>query len=475
MYRVLLVDDEPLTFIGMRNVFNWNEAGFEIIAQTTDPYEALDIITGQKPDIVFADVRMPEISGLELIKRVRERGLDTEFVIVSGFAEFSYAQEALRHGAFDYCLKPVKIDTDNLLLKRLSSHLQNKKLYKDYGIFEKLMEERTTISQCLEFAGVQGACEYFQAVVAIYETPWDFKKLEIPNEKLFLRLSSRKYLTLVGVQEALDRSALLSFYSCRCSAGISRMAGSDAYLHDLYRQADLAVCNEFIYRQKGVYCYKPKNLPFANRLVANIIKDIENNGIKELKAVFDALPDTFGKNGLGLEDAVYLWNRITAFKAGLSEDKGIDTDLGFIDYDDIIERFDSFGIFFATLYEMICPLISTEEAKGGYSNENFLKLIDYVDAHYTERLFLKKLAADFYINLNYCCELFKKIKGCTFSEYVTGLRMKKAAELLKGGGLTIAEVANASGYDDYFYFNRVFSKHYNLSPAKYMRSHQRNG
>ena len=103
-----------------------------------------------------------------------------------------------------------------------------------------------------------------------------------------------------------------------------------------------------------------------------------------------------------------------------------------------------------------------------------MKLIEYIDEHYTERLFLKTLAADFYINLNYCCELFKKIKGCTFSEYVTGLRMKKAAELLKGGRLTISEVANAVGYEDYFYFIRVFSKYYNMPPAKYMRKHQKN-
>jgi two-component system response regulator YesN len=475
MYRVLLVDDEPLTFIGMRNVFNWREAGFEIIAQTTNPYEALDIITAQRPDVVFADVRMPEISGLELIGRVREMGLDTEFVIVSGFAEFSYAQEALRHGAFDYCLKPVKVDAENLLLKRLATHLQNKKMYKDYGIFEKLMEEKTTISQYLEFAGVQSTCRYFQVVVAVYETPRDFKEPALPDEKLFLRLSSRKYLYLVNTEDALDRSVLSSFSSCRCSAGISRMAGSDAYLPDLYRQADLAVCNEFIYGQKGVYCYKPKNTPFVGKLAAKLAGEIENNGIQELKADLEGLPEVFRQNGLSIEDAVYLWNRLAAFAAEHAEDKGIGIDSGFMDYDEWMERMESFDAFPAALYELVAPLISAEEGKGGYSNENFLKLIEYVDAHYTERLFLKTLAADFYINLNYCCELFKKIKGCTFSDYVTGLRMKKAAELLKGGGLTIAEVANASGYEDYFYFNRVFSKYYGLSPAKYMRGRQGNG
>jgi two-component system response regulator YesN len=473
MYRVLLVDDEPLTFIGMKNVFNWKEAGFEIIAQTTNPYEALDIITSQKPDVVFTDVRMPEISGLEMIKKVREIGLDTEFVIVSGFAEFTYAQEALRYGAFDYCLKPVNMDKENLLLKRLSSHLKSKKMYKDVIIFEELMEKRKTISQCLEQAGVQSSHKYYQAVVVTFEALEDYKELELEGEKMFLYLGPRKYFPLLNVENALEPKNLLPCHF-RCTAGISQIADSSACLYDLYRQADMAVCNEFIYKRKGAYSYKPKNIPVVNRLVAKITEEVDNKRLKELEEVFNMLPDTFRQNELGIEDAVYLWNRLAAYAADLAEDKDNGFDIGFVDDYDIMERFDTLDAYFATLYELICSLISTEDTKGGCSNESFMKLIEYVDAHYTERLLLKTLAADFHINLNYCCELYRKIKGCTFSEHVTSLRMKKAAELLKEGKLTIAEIASAVGYDDYFYFNRVFSKYYDVSPAKYMRGHKGN-
>ncbi|MDR2078342.1 MAG: response regulator [Treponema sp.] len=102
MYRVLLVDDEPWALAGLRKIFKWHEKQFEISGETTDSVEALDLIRRQKPDAVFTDIRMPEISGIELMKLIRGEGLDIEFIIISGFAEFSYAQESLRLGAFDF-------------------------------------------------------------------------------------------------------------------------------------------------------------------------------------------------------------------------------------------------------------------------------------------------------------------------------------------------------------------------------------
>jgi YesN/AraC family two-component response regulator len=126
MYRVTLVDDEPWALAGLRKIFKWHESQFEISGETTNSVEALYLIRQQKPDAVFTDIRMPEISGIELMKLIRGEGLDTEFVIISGFAEFSYAQESLRLGAFDYRLKPLQLEETNVLLNSLWQHLENR-------------------------------------------------------------------------------------------------------------------------------------------------------------------------------------------------------------------------------------------------------------------------------------------------------------------------------------------------------------
>lgn len=101
MYKVVLVDDEQWTLRGIRETFRWEEYGFEVIKKTTRPVEALDFIIREKPDVVFTDIRMPKIFGIELMQKVREVEYDTEFVVISGFGEFSYAQEAIRQGVVE--------------------------------------------------------------------------------------------------------------------------------------------------------------------------------------------------------------------------------------------------------------------------------------------------------------------------------------------------------------------------------------
>ena len=126
IYRVILIDDEPWALAGLRKIFKWHEKHFEIAAETTNSVEALDFIRSKNPDAVFTDIRMPEVSGIELMKKIRSEGLDIEFVIISGFAEFSYAQESLRLGAFDYCLKPIQQKEADNLLRSLWEYLEQK-------------------------------------------------------------------------------------------------------------------------------------------------------------------------------------------------------------------------------------------------------------------------------------------------------------------------------------------------------------
>lgn len=109
MYKVYLVDDEPLALIGIKKLFEWEKNGFEVVGESTDSIEALYDIMKLSPDVILIDIRMPELSGLELMKRIKQQGMCAIFVVVSGFSEFSYAQEALRLGALDYLVKPLAL------------------------------------------------------------------------------------------------------------------------------------------------------------------------------------------------------------------------------------------------------------------------------------------------------------------------------------------------------------------------------
>lgn len=245
VYAIVLVDDEPWTLVYLKELFDQEALGFHVIAAERSFADALQIIEAGHPDVVITDVRMPEISGLDLMSYFRGRGVECEFVIVSGFAEFAYAQQAVKLGAFDYCLKPLSVETVRQLLARL------------------------------------------------------YKKLE----------------------------------------------GKEAEKSD-----------------------------------PQIQEPLENE-------------------------------------------------------------------------------------------TNFDRMLKFIEQNYNQRLYLKDLAQQFFLAPNYCCNLFMKKKGMTFSHYVTHLRMQRAALLLESTELTSARISQIIGFDDYAYFNKVFKKHFFITPSEYRKGH----
>jgi two-component system response regulator YesN len=127
VYKAFVADDESLIIKSLKASVDWEMLGFEVIGEANDGIEAYELILELKPDIVFADIRMPGMTGLELIKKIGSLFPNTLFVIISGYAEFVYAQKALSYGALGYCLKPFDEIEIACILKRASSILEKLK------------------------------------------------------------------------------------------------------------------------------------------------------------------------------------------------------------------------------------------------------------------------------------------------------------------------------------------------------------
>ena len=110
MYKLIIVDDEKNIREGLVNCYPWKTLGFEISASFSDGKSALDYIDRCCVDVVLSDIRMPRMNGLEFSKLLYQKHSSTIVVLLSGFAEFEYAQEALRYGVKEYILKPIKYD-----------------------------------------------------------------------------------------------------------------------------------------------------------------------------------------------------------------------------------------------------------------------------------------------------------------------------------------------------------------------------
>lgn len=106
MLKMILVDDEKIIRETISSIIDWRALGIDVVAVCKDGIEAFDAIVDEYPDIVMTDIKMPGLNGLELIEKVREAELNVEFVILSGYGEFEFAQTAMRYGVQHYLLKP---------------------------------------------------------------------------------------------------------------------------------------------------------------------------------------------------------------------------------------------------------------------------------------------------------------------------------------------------------------------------------
>ena len=107
MYKVLLVEDERSIRVGLKKLIEEVIGGFEVIKEADNGRVALDWLKGNVPDLIITDIRMKEMSGLEMIERVRDRFLDLPVLIISGYSDFDYAKKAIRFGVSEYMLKPM--------------------------------------------------------------------------------------------------------------------------------------------------------------------------------------------------------------------------------------------------------------------------------------------------------------------------------------------------------------------------------
>ena len=123
MYRILLVeDDEALRYVYAR-MHAWQENGFCLAAQAANGKQALEQLDKERFDLIVTDIRMPFIDGLELLRELRRRGIQTPVILVSSYGEFEYAREGLVLGAFDYIVKPFREEQLNAVLSRVAQSL----------------------------------------------------------------------------------------------------------------------------------------------------------------------------------------------------------------------------------------------------------------------------------------------------------------------------------------------------------------
>ena len=123
MYHVFLADDELTIRQGLKYIIEWETLGFEIVGEAANGEDAIQFILKNLPDVVMLDIRMPKRTGLEVVKEIREKGYQGKVIILSGYSEFKYAQQAIRYGVEYYLTKPIDEDELFETMKEIKQNL----------------------------------------------------------------------------------------------------------------------------------------------------------------------------------------------------------------------------------------------------------------------------------------------------------------------------------------------------------------
>lgn len=188
MFRVAIIDDEPVIRKGIKNVINWPMFDCEVCGEAGDGQEGQELIERFRPQIIITDIRMPEVDGLAMIGRVRALVPESKIIILTGYRNFEYAHAAIHLGAFDYLMKPSRIGELEAVVRRAVDELRRDAAHQDeLGRLRRQYEEsKPLIRERLLYNLLYGL--YPSEPGAMEEAGAEAKRLGLPLERYVLGL-----------------------------------------------------------------------------------------------------------------------------------------------------------------------------------------------------------------------------------------------------------------------------------------------
>ncbi|QJD84698.1 response regulator transcription factor [Cohnella herbarum] len=516
--KILIVDDEVWMRRGIRSMLAGSVLPVEQIVEAEDGIAALELLNRYRPDIVITDIRMPAMDGLSFIEQAASQVGTAQFIVVSGYSDFKYAQDALRLHAWDYILKPIVreqlIDAirNAYNAKRRQEHTytqlkrseKSTRYLQEAWVIEWLLREDSAIPNPEELFGWNPLTRAAVCVSIRIDYPETADQERVRADKELAAFSIRNYLTdwipaqllwvafeydgalnilLLAPHNPTDLGQLLSrcmdqieslarrlkFYTIQTGHGISELYWNA--LTPAVRQSLLAL-------KRKVFVDNGRPMP-ASKLewkdkqleeyiwVGNVegIRQYIDGGLRSALRERDDVNE-LEKMTDYLRVLIEKWT-IEWVDEQQEEHSLIRMPEPLLYYRDISSLAEGFSRPFVQLSERYRKNRQSDGKKAVES------LMDYIRANYGDDLSLTQMANKVHLNANHLSDVFKKATGTTFVSYVLKVRMEKAGEFLKMNGIQIGQIARLVGYEDERYFSTLFKKTYGMTPSEYRRSHLR--
>lgn len=497
MYQAVIVDDESFVVEGMKTAIDWSGFNFELCCCTTNPCDALTYLETHPADLLITDISMPQMDGIELIKKVREINPIISILVLSAYDNFDYVRSAMRQGAENYLLKPLDPDELTTSISNIVSHIQERaELSGTYGstmlTFRSLFIENwvkgiLSEDEFMARAQMLGINLYLDNyTVIIFTIPPAFPSGKEKMAGLFdylLSLLVGSYIShfyfetptkLVCIVSRPDLNH--SIETLLAQAGKARIAlnfpffVSTGNTVDNYEEVSVSYRNAVKYlflQHSPLHGIVSGDMELSMVAVSIIERDYtalpEDTYIEQLTALFHTIPKSRRK---AFVMGALNWGVSQASTEQQPDEKIISLLKNImVDYEDDEKVLDYLKTFIHTCYAIV--LKKQQNQSSSYPCVD--AVIQAVHEFSDKDISLKTLAARLNMHPSYLGNIFRQQTGYYFNDYLNEERLKYAADLIENSDKKLKDIVDKAGFSSQTYFNRQFKRKYGAAPNAYRR------
>lgn len=513
MLNIVLIDDEQIVLQGMQYALAKHPEICKVVGTANRGEIGIELINKMKPDVVITDIKMPDMDGIKLIKNSKEYYPDIYFVILSGYADFGFAKDAVRYGAYEYLLKPCKQKDILDLLQRITVDKQKKRhgdmlkqeLVKDLAESKLEIRRRQIINYMVEKndENINITYKKVRTIVVKYNSKLikdkefseiaytQFSNILEKNNIEIIQYKSSCIFILSGeykIDAVKEQCYFLKLEVMKRGApicgGISDQFFAIEGLREAYKQ-----CNKIIkYLEfneifevldsvgvKKYYAKQSKRQECRNINEDYLIKNIFQGHVEVLERELNAISTQIISHN-GYYDPNIFRMQVKQFMI-LIEKKLKEKQLSMLiifgrEVESIyeIERITNYRqlvYWCKNMLVTICRYIKSNKVKLPVAIQD---AINYIDLNFYKDLSMAQIAEYVHLNQWYFSDLFKEKMEISFSDYITNIRIDHAKELLIKTSLKNYEIAEKVGFRNATYFNSVFKKREGMTPKAYRKA-----